>query len=369
MKIIRRIVGGAIMAAVWGSGAVHAADNATPPEQPSSGPGGEEAAYGQVIAQMHGTGAQAYWLFEPAKPAPAQAPVIVFNHGWSAMDPQVYLAWIDHLVERGNIVVYPVYQDSLRTEVKDFAPNAIAAVKDAIHTLQSEPGHVKPQLDKFAIAGHSMGGPISANMAAEWKAQGLPFPRAVMCVEPGKTWGDYTRIAFKLGDLSQIPPETLLLTVVGDQDHVVRDIDAKRIFNESRQVPPANKSYVTMVSDDHGRPALKADHLAPVAFAPLPEGTEQPAGKSVGPLRELLRKKLEEREARDGKTPDLNSNAGRTVDALDFYGTWKLLDGLTDAAFYGKNRNYALGNTPEERFMGVWSDGTPVKELIVTDHP
>jgi hypothetical protein len=57
------------------------------------------------------------------------------------------------------------------------------------------------------------------------------------------------------------------------------------------------------------------------------------------------------------------------VNALDFYGTWKLFDGLTDAAFYGKNREYALGNTPQQRFMGVWSDGVPVKELKITDNP
>jgi hypothetical protein len=28
-----------------------------------------------------------------------------------------------------------------------------------------------------------------------------------------------------------------------------------------------------------------------------------------------------------------------------------------------------LGNTPQQRFMGVWSDGVPVKELKVTDQP
>jgi hypothetical protein len=57
------------------------------------------------------------------------------------------------------------------------------------------------------------------------------------------------------------------------------------------------------------------------------------------------------------------------VNALDYYGTWKLFDALTDAAFTGKNRDYALGNTPQQRFMGVWSDGVPVKELKVTDKP
>ncbi|MGH8058347.1 MAG: hypothetical protein ACREOH_14110, partial [Candidatus Entotheonellia bacterium] len=47
---------------------------------------------------------------------------------------------------------------------------------------------------------------------------------------------------------------------------------------------------------------------------------------------------------------------------------WKLFDGLTDAAFFQKNREYALGNTPKQRFMGLWSDGVPVKALQVMAH-
>jgi len=339
-----------------------------PPEQPPSGPGGKDFTHAEVIAKLHGSGPQGYWLFEPAKPAPEQAPLIVFNHGWSAMDPRAYKAWIDHLVKRGSIVVYPLYQDSLRTPLKDFTPNAIAAVHDAIHILQSEPGHVKPQLDRFALVGHSMGGPISANMAALWKTEGLPFPKALLCAEPGKTWGKYSATSFVLADLSQIPAETLLLTLTGDQDRIVRDIDAKRIFKESTQVPLTNKSYVTLISDDHGQPALKATHMAPVAWAQMPEVEEQVNSKAVGSLREMLRERIKERRAAEEDMPDF-ADIEHSVDGLDFYGTWKLFDGLTDAAFYGRNRNYALGHTAEQRFMGVWSDGVPVKELEVTDHP
>ena len=35
----------------------------------------------------------------------------------------------------------------------------------------------------------------------------------------------------------------------------------------------------------------------------------------------------------------------------------------------GINKEYCLGNTSEQRFMGLWSDGTPVEEMIVTDDP
>jgi acetyl esterase/lipase len=336
----------------------------------ATAPSTANLARAEVIAQLRGSGAQAYWLFEPAKPSPETAPLIVFNHGWRAVDPRGYKAWIDHIVQRGNIVVYPVYQDSLGTPILDFTPNAIAGLRDAIHTLQTEPGHVRPQLDHFAIVGHSMGGVISANMAALWKTDALPTPRAVMCVEPGKTWGPKTQDTGVLADLSQIPADALLLTVVGDQDRIVRDVDAKRIFNESTNVPLANKNYITLVSDDHGEPPLKATHMAPVAWGPMPEADQPKTDKPAGIRRALLRKQLKDRRPDDEGMPDFsNPDTNRSVDALDIFGTWKLFDGLTDAAFYSKNRAQALGNTPEQRFMGLWSDGVPVKELLVTDHP
>ncbi|OPZ57207.1 MAG: hypothetical protein BWY87_01673 [Deltaproteobacteria bacterium ADurb.Bin510] len=53
------------------------------------------------------------------------------------------------------------------------------------------------------------------------------------------------------------------------------------------------------------------------------------------------------------------------LDALDYYCFWKLFDALCDAAFYGLSREYALGDTPEQRFMGLWSDGRPVRPLTV----
>ena len=58
---------------------------------------------------------------------------------------------------------------------------------------------------------------------------------------------------------------------------------------------------------------------------------------------------------------------GHGVDALDYFGLWKLFDGLSVAVFYCKNRECALGNTNQQRYMRKFSDGTPVKKLVVTD--
>ena len=116
------------------------AQSVTPPSQPSTGPGGKQYVHASVTKNRYGKGGQEYWIFEPASPKPRTAPVIIFLHGWGGMNPLYYGAWLDHLVKRGNIVVYPRYQSSLLTPIKDFLPNTLSAVKDAVHRLQTERG-------------------------------------------------------------------------------------------------------------------------------------------------------------------------------------------------------------------------------------
>jgi pimeloyl-ACP methyl ester carboxylesterase len=272
------------------------------------------------------------------------------------MNPLYYGAWVDHLVKRGNIVVYPRYQANLLTPIKDFLPNTLAAVKDALHRLQTERGHVTPDLSKFATVGHSLGGLLAANVAALASESKLPRVRAVMAVEPGITEAP---INVPLADLKKIPADTLLLAFAGDQDTLVRDADAKRIYYESTRVAPANKNYVTLVSDVHGQPMLQASHRAPTALNKDYDNGEGVGGATTGIPDRIGGARISRRVRPETMM----------VNALDYYGTWKLFDGLIDAAFKGKNREYALGNTPQQRFMGVWSDGVPVKELKVTDKP
>ena len=46
----------------------------------------------------------------PPSRRPKTAPVVVFNHGWLAVNPGAYGAWIEHLVRSGRIVIFPRYQ-------------------------------------------------------------------------------------------------------------------------------------------------------------------------------------------------------------------------------------------------------------------
>jgi acetyl esterase/lipase len=315
-----------------------------PPAQPADGPGGAKTAHDSVIRHSYGQGGTQYWIYEPDAPKPDSAPVVIFIHGWGAWNPAIYGAWIDHIVKRGNIVIFPKYQATLVTSPRDFTSNAISSIQDALKQLQSEPDHVKPQMDHWAAVGHSVGGLLVANVAALAAESGLPQIKAVMSTEPGKTSNASGQTFVGLADMKKIPATTLLLAVAGDKDRLVGKIDALRIFRESTSVAPQNKNFVVVQSDSHGTPPLVANHLAPVA----PDLAYNTASTTVAAAHPALR------------------NPSLMIDALDYYGFWKLFDGLSDAAFYGTDREYALGNTPQQRDMGKWSDGTTVRELEVT---
>ncbi len=320
-----------------------------------------------------------FWLFEPVEPRPKAAPVVVFGHGAGAVEPAPYRAWIDHIARRGSIVIYPRYQIDSRTAPRDFTPNAIAAVRAALELLRTDATRVKPDLERFALVGHSTGGALSANLAALAARAGLPPPRAVMSVAPGKTWGLGRRVAFPLEDLSAVPPATLLLAIAGDRDRIARDTDAKRIYRETTRIAPQNKNLVLIVSDAHGTPSLEAHHFAPLARSGA-AAPEQSAGRRPSALRERMAERRAargetvttvpaDREDAEDQLPDIRGVVASPPDALDFYAFWKLFDALTEAAFYGRNRDYALGDTPQQRYMGVWSDGKPVRELVILDRP
>jgi acetyl esterase/lipase len=357
----RRIVASFIALVLFSLTTLSVQRAATPPAQPATGPGGKQYVHAKVTKNRYGAGNQEYWIFEPDAPKPASAPLVVFLHGWGGMNPLYYGAWLDHLVRRGNIVVYPRYQATLLTSIKEFTPSTLGAIKDAIIRLQTERGHVKPDLNKFAVVGHSVGGLLAASVAALASESNLPPVRAVMAVEPGITEAP---INIPLADLRKIPAETLLLAVAADQDTLVRDADAKRIYYESTRVPAGNKDFIMMVTDTHGTPTLQASHRAPTAMDRDYDNGEGTSGGPVNPDR--VGNSSSRQNGRSSQDRRLDT---MMINALDYYGTWKLFDALCDAAFYGRNREYALGNTKEQRFMGVWSDGVPVKELKVTDNP
>src|SRR5437762_1304654 len=170
-------------------------------------PGEAESPHGAVRRFEIGQGPRSYWLFEPDQPRPEQAPVVVFLHGWFAVNPGFYGAWIDHLVRNGRIVIFPRYQNDVGTMPADFLPNAMAALHDALGVLHVGVGHVRPDPARFALIGHSAGGNLAAQIAAlaSDPHADLPSPRAVISLMPGEV------IPMRQPRLDRIPDTTLLI--------------------------------------------------------------------------------------------------------------------------------------------------------------
>jgi len=301
-----------------------------PSRNPTKAPGYPHQA---VVRQEFGSGARSYWLFEPAEPTPETAPVVVFNHGWLAVNPGAYGAWIDHLVRRGHIVIYPRYQADVATLPADFLPNALAAVRDAFDVLETSPKHIRPDRKRFALIGHSAGGNLSAQIAAVAEENGLPRPRAVVAMMPGQVQ------TIRGPSLARIPASTLLVVAAAEDDLVVGDARARQIFAGATAIPNERKKFVLYLSDHHGSPRLIADHLAPTAAY---------SGFDSG----------------DGILHGLQMNRAE-LNVFDYAGFWRLADVTLAAGFAGKTLDEATNQGELFRHLGYWSDGRAVERPIV----
>ncbi|MEO6787482.1 MAG: alpha/beta hydrolase [Chthoniobacteraceae bacterium] len=284
----------------------------SPPKQPASGPGGSDYAHHSVKQTEHGEEGQQYWIIEPAQPAPKRAPLVIFLHGWSAMTPDTYRGWVNHLAKRGNIVVYPRYQARLFSPATEFFPNVVASVRAALEVL-AQPGHVTPDLGRVAVVGHSAGGVEAANYAVLAASEKLPAPKAAMIVEPGQGKDGGLKI-IPMEDCGKFPASLKLIVMIGDADGLVGEGCARTIWRDAKHV--RDRAFVTLRSDAHGMPSLNANHLAPISWSRL------------------------------------------ATDALDWLGYWRTFDALMNAAFSGK----PLVVDPS---MSAWSDGVAVTPMKV----
>lgn len=293
-------------------------------------------AHDAVWRRLVGQGPRSYWLFEPAEPTPTgRVPVVVFLHGWLAVNPGVYGAWIEHLVRSGAVVVFPRYQDDYATASRDFLANATAAIRDALDVLETAPNAVRPDVSRFALVGHSAGGNLAAQIAATSAESHLPVVGAVVAVMPGEV----ERLTTPR--LDGIPKETRLLVVVGDRDWIAGDQRAREIYAGATAVPRENKEYVLYRTDRTGPEVMLADHLAPT-------GATARFDSGDGPFRLLQ-----------------FSRAG--VDLLDRHGFWRVTDLALLAAFTERTLAEVSEDGALFRDLGRWSDGRAVRAPLAGD--
>ena len=317
------------------------------PVQPAMGYGGKHYNFHAMKIERIGIQSDQYFLFTPSKPTPKSAGMIIFLHDRMATNPKYYTAWLRHLCLRGWIIVFPQYQGEGDPE-KDYLFNAIRDVKNAMEVLFKK-GQIKLNKDKIAIIGHGTGATVGANIAATSYYFGIPTPKALMFAMPSKQF-------MHLKNLSGISPKAKMLVIVGDKTNDEIKNTARQIFYAAKRIKSNNKNYLTFLSDFHGSPPVVADREAPRA----PELPSCP--------HEILKRRYEfvqfantESEARHLRT--------QPVDAMDWYGTFRLFDAMAANVFEHKLSEDAFGNTPQQRFMGYWSDGRRLRGLLSSVRP
>jgi acetyl esterase/lipase len=208
-----------------------------------------------------GRGARGAAIFRAAGASAAPGPVVVFLHGWIAVDPRFYGAWIGHLVRGGCSVIYPAYQQPPFLDTVTPLPNALAGVGLALRQVPVSTG-------RLVVAGHSAGGALAADYAASARSAGLPEPAAVLSVYPGRSLRGI-RLRIPAVSARNIPAGTRVLALAGAHDRVVGTRVARTIVRTATRARATLRIVRDPAADDHAAPQRAGAASRRAFWAPL----------------------------------------------------------------------------------------------------
>jgi hypothetical protein len=259
---------------------------------------------------------QTIYLYQPAGTVAAPTggtcgdnsrPVAIVVHGLLAGNPGLYQGIIDHLVSKGNIVVFATYNTDASNFVGSFTAED-GAIVAATNNL------TRDDLTRVGIIGHSMGGgaiPFLMQRIGQrnWGTNGLWG----MALAPWQIAG-----VEATGSIS-IPSNAQVVVEAYQDDTLVSRSVGVSMYNRWN-LPASQKQHVTVRGQSHGGVTLQAVHTTPNSII-APE------------------------------------------DAMKFFGIFRIADALQSCSQQGQNC------TADFSFMGTWSDGTPVTPALSTDSP
>ena len=297
-----------------------------------------------------GKGPQRAYAFVPDAPLPEKAPVILFHHGWLGTSPKNFGALIDHLVRRGAVVIYPVYQDPPNTmprEVTALAGNADRAALAAVE--EAYPGMM--ERGKTLYYGYSMGAAIALNLALAPGKYGLPPPRALALAAPGDAHHVVrgAEAATIVGAVEKLPADLPVALMAGAADTSIGLPTARALAARLCHVRPDRRTLLIFPSDESGDVHIKAGHGSPGA-----PDSRYDFRDPRGPVPDRI-------PAREG------FEASASLNKLDFNGYWKVVSGLLDWIESDRYPVEVFGLGAEARFLGLWADGTPYKSALIED--
>jgi acetyl esterase/lipase len=189
-----------------------------------------------------GGGRTQVWLL---KPAGRPRSIVVFAHGWTAVDPNDWhRVRFDHLCAEGSVVLFPRYQ-------RDEYDSWQHAVDGFRRGVQIGFGRLGATRLPVVAAGYSLGGALVNYYAGNARAWKVPVPRSVLSIFPT------TRVPGR--SAGKAPASVRFVILAGDRDEVVGTDGAKDFMRWLARHPAARKTYRLIRSSG----TLVAFHEAP----------------------------------------------------------------------------------------------------------
>jgi pimeloyl-ACP methyl ester carboxylesterase len=220
-----------------------AVDDVPPPPAPS-GPSIETE---RGTATPYGTGAEQVWVLRPRDREVES--VVVYLHGYGAPLPfEWHLEWMDELLDNGNAVLFPRYQDGSTDDAWILTPFDLAV------GLRTGFDALRYRGEPVVAAGFSLGATLAAVYAARAREWRVPPPAAVYAIFPV----DPILVDLDL-DLSSVPRTTRFLVVAGEDDYVAGPEPARALMGLLDRVPAERKELRLIRAQGE----VPADHEAP----------------------------------------------------------------------------------------------------------
>jgi dienelactone hydrolase len=214
------------------------------------GGGGSSYPAKSTVAGPFTKDANGVWIFRPAgKPKR----LVIYFHGQGGpteATPVNHRKWIDHLVSRGAVVIYPRYE-------LNYSP---AVLVPAVTGVQ----RAAKQLDLKGLPvlslGYSRGAALAVEYAAVARGYHVPVPDAIESVNPVPV-GDISRAV----NLVPIAHRTVMGVIVSDRDPHASD-GARLLLYRLRNAGFPGEQIELNIARSHG--TFVADHLAPLSSLP-----------------------------------------------------------------------------------------------------
>jgi hypothetical protein len=211
------------------------------------GGGGSAVSTRPTVEGLQTQQANGAWIFRPAG-TPKR--LVIFFHGQgdeTESTPANHRQWIDHLVKKGAVVVYPRYEQAYSRAV--LAP-AVTGIRHASGRLELK------GLPVLAL-GYSRGAALAVEYAAVAKGEHVPVPDAVESVNP-VPYGEWAHPV----DLRPMKPSTILAVIVSEKDPHASDGAGLLLERLKNSGFPGNQIELN-IARSHG--TFTADHLAPLS--------------------------------------------------------------------------------------------------------